>query len=91
MAGATLTPDHYEVQRTPIIYHMERIKGRYYELSREIGILATSLNCPIVIVEFFIGEAYGFSEELRNKIKRDMVYHNVQTIVGLEELLKNKA
>lgn len=54
-----------------------------WKLHEEIGSLALATGVPIVAVGHYIGELYGFTPELNTKIKRDMEFYQVTTILNL--------
>lgn len=49
----------------------------------EVGPLALATGCPIILVSHYIGQLYGYTEEINNKIKRDMLFYNVETVLDI--------
>lgn len=75
---------------TPYMIQKERIKAlidanEYYKYSDSVGLLAVACELHIVIVSLFIGQLYGFTDEILDKIKRDCFFYNIEGVIGLEE------
>ena len=46
------------------------------------GVIAVATGCPIVAVLCFIGELYGFSDEINKAIDRIVKFYGYDEIVG---------
>lgn len=81
-----LNPSHFSARKPAIVMHiMNRPEP---DLNREIGLMSVDTFVPLVVVGFFVGETLGFTEEIVAKIRRDMVYHGVDEVVGLEDAIQ---
>ena len=47
-----------------------------------IGIIAVSINCPIIAVGHFIQEIEGPTKEMSDKINRDIVFYKINEVLG---------
>lgn len=53
-----------------------------------IGNLAIITGVPIIIVACYMGELYGFTDELNNKIKRLMDFYTIKEVLNVKRLKK---
>jgi hypothetical protein len=78
----TLNPEDYSIQKPYIKIWLDN-KPNFNYLA-EVGPIALATNTHIIIVSYFIGELYGFTDEIRDKIKRDMNFYNIKKVNGYE-------
>lgn len=48
-----------------------------------IGNLAIITGVPIIVVACYMGELYGFTDELNNKIKRLMDFYTIKEVLNV--------
>lgn len=65
----------------PVIQQWVEVKGLD---KMTAGLIALSTNCPIVVVNYYIGELYGFTESLNNTIKGLEMFYKVEKIINRE-------
>ena len=54
-----------------------------------IGAIALATNVPIIVVACYVGELYGFTEELRNYISRLMQFYCVEEVINVNNFENN--
>lgn len=79
----TLNLNEYRVQ-VPEIKRFLDGKGQW-NYKEVIGPLAIYCSTHIVAVSHYIGEIYGFTDEIRGKIKRDCEFYRITEIIGHKE------
>lgn len=47
-----------------------------------VGVLAIYCNTHIVAVSHYIGEIYGFTDEIKAKIKSDSDFYQITEVIG---------
>lgn len=83
--GSKLDPSQYLIQRPRIKDWFDNRKDSKF--LEEVGPLALFTSLHIVLVSYFTGEIYGFTQEILDKMKRDMEFYQVDEVVGLEEAI----
>ncbi len=51
----------------------------------QIGILAICAPCPVIAVCYYIGELYGFTPELDQKIQRLVDFYHIEKVINCED------
>lgn len=76
----TLNPQDYIVQKKFIKSFID--SRPHFNYSRNLSEIAIATNTHIVVVSYFIGEILGFNDEIHDKIKRDMEFYGIKTVIG---------
>lgn len=80
--GTTLNANEYLIQKKVIKAWIDaRPDFKYKE---EVGLIALSTHLHIVLVSYFIGYLYGFSDEIKDKMKRDMKFYTIDRVIEIE-------
>lgn len=69
---------HYSIQKEFIKNWLDSRPDWIYE--NEVGPIAVASHTHIVAVSHFIGQLYGYTDNIKNKIIRDMKFHNVDEV-----------
>ncbi len=74
----TLELDAYRIQ---VPYIKRWLDNRpNYVFKDEVGAIALATNTPIIVVSHFIGELYGFTDEILNKIESDKKFYRITKV-----------
>lgn len=57
-------------------------KTEGWKYKEVVGVLALYCTTHIVAVSHYIGELYGFTDEIRSKIKKDSEFYNITEVIG---------
>lgn len=78
----TLDADHYRINVQPIA-DLTREKTEA-ERIQMLGVLAISTGVPIIICCVYLGELYGFSEELVKTMERFKTFYHITEVKGIK-------
>jgi len=53
-----------------------------WEYSKVVGPLAIYCSTHIVAISHYIGEIYGFTDEIKEKIKRDCHFYHIDEVIN---------
>lgn len=76
----TINLDDYRVQVKNIKLFLDGKPGWKYK--DEIGPLAIYCSTHIVAVSHYIGELYGFTDEIRAKIVNDCAFYHITEVIN---------
>jgi hypothetical protein len=75
-----LNPDDYLIQKPAIKQFLDGKKTWNY--ADQIGKVALYTNLHVVLCAYFIGELYGFTNEIRAHMARLMDFYRIDSITG---------
>lgn len=77
----TLDADKYRVNEADVFNFT---KGKTHEERMQfLGMLAIATNVHIIIVATYVGEIYGFSQDLVDFINRMKLFYNVDKVLNV--------
>jgi hypothetical protein len=47
-----------------------------------LGRIAVATSCPIIAVGYYVGELYGFSDELNEKLRKLEEFYRIDSVTG---------
>lgn len=78
----TLDADHYRVN-VSAIKNMLKEKSDA-ERMEAIGVISVSTGVPIIVVCCYVGELFGFSEELKQRIETLKAFYHVTEVLNVK-------
>lgn len=79
----------YSVNISYVKAHLDARPG--WKFSEEVGVLSIASGVPIIIVSHYIGELFGYTEEITSKIKRDMLFYSVVSVRNTKQEITNES
>jgi hypothetical protein len=76
----TLDLDKYRIQLPYIKAWIETRPD--YIFKNEVGAIALATSVPIIVVSHFIGELFGYTDEVLAKIQSDMAFYRITEVLG---------
>ncbi len=77
-----LDANKYRINIKPISHQLDdKTQQERYD---SIGPISVSTGVPIIIVATYVGELYGFTDQLRAFIERLKAFHAVDEVIGVE-------
>lgn len=80
---ADVDVNKYRVNKEGIL---KLIESSNYDRFRAISVAAVASHVPVIAVACFVGEKYGFDDELKDFIKKLVQFYDIENIENVEEI-----